>query len=211
MDPAIERAAKIIRDADALLITAGAGMGVDSGLPDFRGNEGFWNAYPPYRKLGKSFVEMANPAGFSSDPAFAWRFYGHRLNLYRKTEPHHGLQILRKWCDTCAVGSFVMTSNVDGHFQKAGFAKDRIYEVHGSIHHLQCSAPCGESDIHTADHLQISIGYRIRATSISAGHARKSKAQRIHSTTVVAFVPPRITPPLENTPTSRPDLSLLPA
>ncbi len=160
---------------------------------------------------GKSFVEMANPAGFSSDPAFAWRFYGHRLNLYRKTEPHHGLQILRKWCDTCAVGSFVMTSNVDGHFQKAGFAKDRIYEVHGSIHHLQCSAPCGESDIHTADHLQISIGYRIGATSISAGHARKSKAQRIHSTTVVAFVPPRITPPLENTPTSRPDLSLLPA
>jgi NAD-dependent SIR2 family protein deacetylase len=34
MDPAIERAAEIIRDADALLITAGAGMGVDSGLPE---------------------------------------------------------------------------------------------------------------------------------------------------------------------------------
>src|SRR5262245_7510055 len=44
-----DQAATAIRDADALLIGAGAGMGVDSGLPDFRGNEGFWNAYPPFR------------------------------------------------------------------------------------------------------------------------------------------------------------------
>ena len=42
----IEDAAQVIVKADALLITAGAGMGVDSGLPDFRGNKGFWNAYP---------------------------------------------------------------------------------------------------------------------------------------------------------------------
>lgn len=35
-----------------------------------------------------------------------------------------------------------MTSNVDGQFQQAGFAEDRILEVHGSIHHLQCATPC---------------------------------------------------------------------
>ena len=49
-DKQIEKAASLIREADALLIGAGAGMGVDSGLPDFRGNEGLWRAYP---KLGK--------------------------------------------------------------------------------------------------------------------------------------------------------------
>lgn len=38
------RAASAIRQADGLLITGGAVMGVDSGLPDFRGNEGFWRA-----------------------------------------------------------------------------------------------------------------------------------------------------------------------
>jgi hypothetical protein len=42
--PEIERAAVAIREAEALLITAGPGMGVDSGLPDFRGTEGFWKA-----------------------------------------------------------------------------------------------------------------------------------------------------------------------
>lgn len=40
----IERACETIHKADGLLITAGAGMGVDSGLPDFRGSEGFWRA-----------------------------------------------------------------------------------------------------------------------------------------------------------------------
>ena len=37
----IDRIKKIIADADAVIITAGAGMGVDSGLPDFRGDLGF--------------------------------------------------------------------------------------------------------------------------------------------------------------------------
>jgi len=59
----LKRAAHALREAEALLVTAGAGMGVDSGLPDFRGNEGFWKAYPPMAKLGVSFVEMANPGG----------------------------------------------------------------------------------------------------------------------------------------------------
>lgn len=39
-------AAAWIRDANELVVAAGAGMGVDSGLPDFRGTEGFWKAYP---------------------------------------------------------------------------------------------------------------------------------------------------------------------
>ncbi len=62
-------------------------MGVDSGLPDFRGAEGFWRAYPVMAKLGLSFEEMANPAWFQTDPHLAWAFYGHRLNLYRRTQP----------------------------------------------------------------------------------------------------------------------------
>ena len=137
-----KRAAYAIRDADALLITAGAGMGVDSGLPDFRGNEGFWKAYPPMAKLGLSFVEMANPTWFDHDPTLAWGFYGHRLNLYRRTEPHRGFTQLLEIGRQKRGGYFVFTSNVDGQFQKSGFAEDHVEECHGSIHHLQCTHPC---------------------------------------------------------------------
>ncbi len=147
---AINRAADWIADADGLLIAAGAGMGVDSGLPDFRGTEGFWPAYPALAAAGIRFEEIASPAMFRHQPRLAWGFYGHRLQLYRGTEPHDGFQILRDWADGKRHGAFVFTSNVDGQFQKAGFANSRIHEAHGSIHHLQCLDACC-ADIWRAD------------------------------------------------------------
>ncbi len=142
MSGAYSLAASAVERAEVLVITAGAGMGVDSGLPDFRGEKGFWRAYPLYERLGLNFVEMANPVHFERDPAFGWGFYGHRLELYRKTEPHRGFRILLDWIERYHLEYFVVTSNVDGQFQKAGFPEERIYEIHGSIHYLQCIRPC---------------------------------------------------------------------
>ena len=95
---------------DALLIGAGAGMGVDSGLPDFRGPEGFWRAYPAFR--GRKFEEISNPVWFRRDPEQAWGFFGHRLNLYRTAAPHAGFETLRRWGESRPLGCSVFTSNV---------------------------------------------------------------------------------------------------
>jgi NAD-dependent SIR2 family protein deacetylase len=138
MDKFIQ-AAKLIQSADGLLIGAGAGMGVDSGLPDFRGDNGFWKAYPAFGKTGTSFYQAANPRNFISNPTLAWGFYGHRLKLYRETVPHDGFAILLAIAATLKHGAFVYTSNVDGQFQAAGFDSNRIVECHGSIHRLQCT------------------------------------------------------------------------
>lgn len=154
--------AQIIKQADALIISAGAGMGVDSGLPDFRGPQGFWREYPAIAHLGIRFEQMANPFWFEKDPAFAWAFYGHRLNLYKSTKPHKGFDMLLKIAEQKQNNYFVLTSNVDGHFQKAGFSENRIYEVHGSINYLQCQTPCS-NDIWEADNLKIEINDKFRA------------------------------------------------
>jgi len=138
----ILKAHNIVKNAEVIIITAGAGMGVDSGLPDFRGNEGFWKAYPSIAKLGYDFTQMANPSLFKFKPNLAWGFYGHRLNLYRLTIPHDGFKLLLDLANQKEGNYFIFTSNVDGQFQKAGFDEDRIYEVHGSIHHLQCTQTC---------------------------------------------------------------------
>ena len=130
--------------ADALLVTAGAGIGVDSGLPDFRGTDGFWRAYPALRHERFEFHEIASPQAFRAHPQLAWGFYGHRLGLYRDTVPHAGFAILRRWMDAMRNGGFVLTSNVDGQFQKAGFDPARIVEIHGSIHAMQCLRPCSD-------------------------------------------------------------------
>jgi NAD-dependent SIR2 family protein deacetylase len=145
MEELIRQAASAIQRADALVVTAGAGMGVDSGLPDFRGQLGFWRAYPAIAKLGLSFEEIANPIMFKQDPHLAWAFYGHRLALYRRTIPHPGFKKLLAMGATRKKGCFVFTSNVDGHFQKAGFPPDRVLECHGSIHHFQCVECCTRS------------------------------------------------------------------
>ena len=142
MEKSIQLASEQIREAEGILIGAGAGIGVDSGLPDFRGNEGFWRAYPPIAKLGIGFQEMANPRWFERDPSLAWGFYGHRLNLYRQTIPHEGFEILKQWSAHLPLGAFVYTSNVDGHFQKAGFDSEKIIECHGSLNHFQCVTDC---------------------------------------------------------------------
>jgi NAD-dependent SIR2 family protein deacetylase len=137
----IAAAAAVLRscfdDDGALFFAAGAGMGVDSGLPDFRGPQGFWRAYPAYEKLGLSFMQLANPEWFDSDPALAWGFYGHRLNLYRKTDPHEGYRILKAFGERVQGRWFAFTSNVDGAFGKAGFAMQRVCEAHGAIQTFQ--------------------------------------------------------------------------
>src|SRR5262249_20428675 len=51
-------------------------------------------------------------------------------------------------------GSFVYTSNVDGHFQRAGFDADRVLEVHGAIDWMQCTRDCG---LFTADGWSITV------------------------------------------------------
>ena len=137
-------AQKAWSECEAILIGAGAGMGVDSGLPDFRGNDGFWKAYPPLKKLGIEFSEMANPQWFTEDPKLAWGFYGHRLNLYQKTKPHSGFNILLNKFKEEKIPMFVFTSNVDGHFQKTGFEENQIMECHGSLMHFQCIEECGQ-------------------------------------------------------------------
>ncbi len=152
---AVARAAEAIASAEALLVGAGAGMGVDSGLPDFRGDRGFWQAYPPLAKLGIRFVEMANPRWFADDPALAWGFYGHRLNLYRATKPHAGFELLRRWGEAMPGGVHAFTSNVDGQFQAAGYGTS-VVECHGSLLHLQCSRACGNAIWSAAD-LEIEV------------------------------------------------------
>lgn len=86
----------------------------------------------------------------------AWGFFGHRLNLYTRTEPHPGFALLKTWMESRPAGGFVFTSNVDGQFQKAGFPEDRVLECHGSIRFLQCVGLCRE-DVWPADGVRVEV------------------------------------------------------
>src|SRR5690606_2615339 len=105
-------------------------------------DQGFWRAYPALGRQQIDFYSIACPDAFRQHPALAWGFYGHRLELYRQVQPHAGFQLLKEWGARMAAGHYVFTTNVDGHFQRAGFDDSRVVECHGSIHYLQCLDAC---------------------------------------------------------------------
>ncbi len=136
-DRRIEAAIEVLRQADAVLIGAGAGMSVDSGIPAYRKN-------PAIEKLAqkKAHTTPQNVGLFRFSPRQAWATAAERLALFRHTKPHEGYAIVRRWAHSLPGGLFVLTSNVDGQFAGAGFDPTRIFEGHGSVHHLQCVQPC---------------------------------------------------------------------
>jgi NAD-dependent SIR2 family protein deacetylase len=160
----LAHASWVVESCDALLVGAGAGMGVDSGLPDFRGKDGFWKAYPSLEKVGIKFEDIANPRWFIDDPHLAWGFYGHRFNLYKETRPHAGFDIINNWIKEKKADYFIFTSNVDGHFQKAGFDKSKICECHGSLMRFQCVENCGQAPWVPPD----SLHFKIKASTLRA-------------------------------------------
>ena len=81
IDHPLDQTARLIEEADALIIAADAGMGVDSGLPDFRDDKGLWQAYPALGKARISLAQIANPRAFQHSPHLDSGFYGHRLAL----------------------------------------------------------------------------------------------------------------------------------
>eukprot|EP01119_Soliformovum_irregulare_P000414 TRINITY_DN10288_c0_g1_i1.p1 TRINITY_DN10288_c0_g1~~TRINITY_DN10288_c0_g1_i1.p1 ORF type:complete len:307 (+),score=70.76 TRINITY_DN10288_c0_g1_i1:166-1086(+) len=147
----LQKAAELIREADAILINTGAGMGVGSGLGTFRGpNAGVW---PPLIKMNIDFSEMSNPKWFQTNPHLAWAFWHFRYTAYTGAEPHDGYHILKKWAESKPSGGFAFTSNIDGHWKRCGFPENKIIEVHGALSHLQCTdRRCGEGEIWPTPH-----------------------------------------------------------
>ncbi|KAL6066950.1 NAD-dependent deacetylase, variant 2 [Balamuthia mandrillaris] len=80
------------------------------------------------------------------------------MNMYRRVPPHAGFSVLLDIVKQKDNNYFIFTSNVDGHFQKAGFDDNKIVEYHGSIHHWQCHTHCNKrNQIWDASHINIAV------------------------------------------------------
>jgi len=146
-----------INNAESILIFAGAGMSADSNLTTYRDKEGFYNDYPLYKELKKNYVSMMSYQGLLDDSHFAWGYFAHQYKLYRNAQPHEGYKKLLELCQS-KEDYFVVTTNVDGLFKRAGFSVSSVHEVHGSIHSLQCSMPC-ERTVWNTEGLNVKIDY----------------------------------------------------
>jgi NAD-dependent deacetylase len=123
----IERAADIILKANKVVALTGAGISVESGIPDFRGAQGLWEKYDP--------MEYATIDAFISNPAKVWGMLMEMHHIIRDAKPnpaHIGLAKMEEM----GVLDLIITQNVDHLHQDAG--NRRVVEFHGNNKYLVC-------------------------------------------------------------------------
>jgi len=126
-----------IRSAKKIVFVTGAGISQESGIPTFRGNDGFWRKYDP--------MTLATIDAFYDNPKLVWEWYEDRRKNILKANPnpgHEAIVALEKY-----VKVVVLTQNIDGLHQRAG--SSRVLELHGSIIRIKCTV-CDYSDNITA-------------------------------------------------------------
>ncbi len=127
MDQAIKQAAEIIQGSRLTLALTGAGISVESGIPDFRSASGLWARYDP--------AEYATIGAFRRDPEKVWRMLREMEELVAGAEPnpaHLGLGELERM----GYLHYVITQNVDNLHQKGG--SRNVIEYHGNSSTLSC-------------------------------------------------------------------------
>jgi len=134
---AVSRARRWLATADAVVIVAGAGMSRDSGLPDFRGRDGWYSMGEEGNDRKIAMDQVCYQSG-SEHFDVSWQLARAMLRAFRSCEPHAGYAKLQEAFG--GNGCFVLTSNIDGYFAEAGFDKKRLFETHGSAHRLQCAS-----------------------------------------------------------------------
>jgi len=125
-----------INNAQMILIVAGAGMSIDSGLGSFRLSEVSNTDSSGNQLLGCGL--SVSDVNYKSNPEKAWYYDASIRRDALKYKPHSGYETLLTAFKSRNIDYFVLTSNIDGYFRRAGFDKDRIYETHGSIDYIQC-------------------------------------------------------------------------
>jgi NAD-dependent deacetylase len=122
------------------VILTGAGISAESGVPTFRGKDGYW----VIGSRNYHAQELATRAAFSRMPESVWGWYLHRLRVCRAARPnpaHEAVAALER-----ALGERfrLITQNVDGLHARAGNDPARTYEIHGNISQMRCSGDCAE-------------------------------------------------------------------
>jgi len=120
------------------VVLTGAGISAESGIPTFRGAEGYWQVgsrnYQP--------SELATLRAFTEMPAEIWAWYLYRRAVCRAALPNDGHRALAELEATLGDRFLLITQNVDGLHLRAGNSQDRTYQIHGNLDFTRCSAGC---------------------------------------------------------------------
>jgi NAD-dependent deacetylase len=113
-----------------ILVITGAGVSAESGIPTFRGKDGYWRNLDP--------LKLATPEAFAENPKLVWEWYRERREKIRAAKPnaaHDAIVDLAKH----ARDFLLVTQNVDDLHARAGLPQEKMVQIHGDIFVTRCS------------------------------------------------------------------------
>src|SRR5262245_18426356 len=121
-----------------ILVTTGAGLWADSGMPTFRGRDGDWRKLDP--------MQLATPEAIRANPRLVWEGYVYRRKIVSEAQPNAGHEVITK-LSYAARHFLLVTQNVDDLHERAGTRSDRVVKVHGDLFLNRCfNSNCDEQN-----------------------------------------------------------------
>ncbi len=121
-----------------VLALTGAGVSAESGIPTFRGKEGYWTIgsreYHPQ--------DLATHHAFERMPWEVWAWYLYRLGVCRRAEPNAAHAALVALATGLPDRFALITQNVDGLHRRAGTPPHQMFTIHGDISQMRCADDC---------------------------------------------------------------------
>lgn len=127
-DSDVEKCARVLAGARSVVVSTGAGMSKESGIPTFRdAPNALWANYDPQA--------LATREGFRNDPPMVWRWYADRRKMISQAPPNPGHEAIADM-DGLIERVVVLTQNIDNLHRVAG-SRD-VVEIHGNIFRYKC-------------------------------------------------------------------------
>ena len=139
---------KLVKTSKSTVILTGAGISTESGLPDFRSDNGFWTKNKPIK-----FNEFLQS---EENQRLSWERNIELHSLLKNIKPNLGHMFVEK-ITSLQKSNFLITQNIDGLHQKSGVSRNKIIEIHGSAIEaacLECAAKQNILDFHDAIKLE---------------------------------------------------------
>ncbi len=119
-----------MRMLNRILVLTGAGVSAESGIPTFRGKDGYWRNLDP--------AKLATPEAFAKDPGLVWEWYRDRRQRIRNAQPNPAHKAIAKLAQHTHE-FLLVTQNVDDLHARAGSPKEKMVQIHGDIFVTRCS------------------------------------------------------------------------
>ena len=129
---------EVTESSGRITVLTGAGISAESGIPTFRGPEGYWTiGAQEYHPQQMATLEM-----FKQKPDEVWKWYLYRMGVCAKAEPNAGHLALVEIEKLFKNRFTLITQNVDNLHIRAGNRLQNTYQIHGNIFFMRCAAEC---------------------------------------------------------------------